>query len=137
MNKIVLILMGIFLIGLIGATVYQTPGFVNESNDISSEVSISTDIQLDSTNKDSVAWIVFIVVIALIAIYAQIKFILKRRRIKKKKGLVPGLVKDALKNMEKAKDISKTPEEFNELVSELGLEEVIDKIEEKPKEEGK
>ena len=136
--------MGMFLIGLIGATVYSTPGFVGESNDTSSEVLVSEeseeiliDIQEDSKNKFKPIVIIFIVVITIIAIYVQIKFLLKRRRIKKRKGLVPSIVKDALENMDKAKDISKTPEEFNELVSELGLEEVIDKIEEKPKEKGK
>ena len=141
MNKIILILMGMFLIGLVSATVYSTPGFINESNEISSEVSLTTN--LDENLEDGLKnrfkpiVIVFIVVITLAAIYVQIRFLLKRRRTKKRKVLVPILVKDALKNMEKAKDISKTLEEFDGLVKELGLEEVIGKKEEKPKEEGK
>ena len=116
------------MISLANAAVYQTPGFVNKSNDISSEVPISTDIQLDSTDENYPFWIFFIVIITIAAIYVQIKFLLKKRRIKKKKGLVPDFVEGALKNMEKAKDISKTPEEFDKLISELGLEEVKDKI---------
>ena len=150
MNKLILLLMGIFLIGLVSATIYSTPGAVPEPNGFSSEVPISedmeedsTDIKIDLTNKKDIVWITFVVVIIIVGIFLIIRReIIIRKRKKKSSGLVPKFVDDALKNMKEIEKVQQeenrkvkvsneeySDKELNDLIDESGLEELKDKIE--------
>lgn len=148
MNKLTLILIGIFLISIVGAEIYSTPGFESISSEVSSDVFISTNLnesfEEDSTDNTFPYWLAFIIIVTAFAIYVQTKYLLKRKRERKikAKGLVPNFVKGALdemKNMEKPIEDLNVPEvevvnketkeeKFDNLINELGLEEVKDKI---------
>ena len=173
MTKQKTILICIALIALvtlvsISATIYQTPGYVNESENVTPEVPVPTDVQEDSTNEISTFWIFMIVIIFIILVYLVIKkrVFKKRKKIEnhsqRKKDedssrgnhLEPrnraeedNLARDMSVSMDNHADTlnseekevneetDKIEEEFDELMKDIGLDEVIDKIEENPKEE--
>ena len=56
----ILMLTFIFSISLISATVYQTPGYVAEPESVSPEVTVPEDVQEDSTNKIPLSWIILV-----------------------------------------------------------------------------
>jgi len=121
-------MISVFLIGLVSAAVYQTPGFVPECDcdcpELTCEIS-SADVQIDSTNRKSlIAW-TFAVIIIVIGLFLIIRreILMKKKKAKKE---------EEIPVMDEAQE-----EKLDELIEELGLDEVIDKTKEINKNEPK
>jgi len=117
MNKIFLLMISVFLIGLISATVYQTPGADVEFSscpECPECICPICDIQ-----KDLAPGRIFAIAFAGIIFVVGLFFIIRREILmKKKKAKKEG----EIPVMDKVQE-----EKLDELIEELGLDEVISK----------
>ena len=129
-----LMLTFIFSIGLISATVYQTPGYVSEPESVSPEVTVPTDVQEDSNKGIGTFWIFIIVITFMVLVF----LVIKKRVFKKRKKIESNLNLSEIyekeeKSFEEPKNETdklqeegdkKIEEESDEMMKEIGLDEV-------------
>jgi len=130
MNKLIFILVAIFLVSVIGATVYQTPGtsvYLEHNYSACSECNYSV-CDCPVCNTKDISNTIFVCIFGGAVFIGGLYFIIRRKIMKRRRA---NKDKEIYKpNYKPNEKIYKSEKEFDELVDELGLNDVKDKIKE-------